>query len=95
LDRQRGELGDNLSWRRRLGESLQRLVASVRWLACNQAAQFLDFVLLSDALGDAMKVLELIVRILKNWLGNGASLSRSRALLGRGLVLQRRRALRR
>jgi hypothetical protein len=61
LNRQCSELGDNSLWRRRLDKSIQRLAASIRGLACNQAMQLFNFALLSDPFSDAMDVLELVV----------------------------------
>jgi hypothetical protein len=45
LDRQRSELGDNSLWRQSLGKSIQRLAASMRGLACNQAMPLFNFAL--------------------------------------------------
>jgi hypothetical protein len=61
LNRQCSELGDNSLWRRRLGESIQRLAASMCSLACNQATQLFNFALLSDPFSDATEVFELVV----------------------------------
>ncbi len=64
-DRQRSKLKDNSLWRRRLSESIQRLAASIRGLACNQATQLFDFTMLLYAISNATKVLELVVQFSK------------------------------
>jgi hypothetical protein len=93
LNWQRRKHSGNSLWRRRLGESIQQLAASMLSLACDQAAQLLNFRQLLDALSDKTNVLQLVVQIFENWLCNWARLNESPALLGRGLVLQCRRAL--